>query len=75
MAQSLQIPVEINLKTNKEDFNLDKLDLMKLCKSFGLKSPPFVHLNVRPTKSSMRRKRKDYSKSNGKDNDNRQFIR
>lgn len=64
-----------NAQTNKEDFNLDKLDLMKLCKSFGLKSPPFVHLNVRPTKSSMRRKRKDYSKSNGKDNDNRQFIR
>ena len=64
-----------NAQTNKEDFNLDKLDLMKLCKSFGLKSPPFVHLNIRPTKSSMRRKRKDYSKSNGKDNDNRQFIR
>ena len=64
-----------NAQTNKEDFNLAKLGLLKLCKSFGLKSPPFVHLNVRPTKSSMRRKRKDYSKSNGKDNDNRQFIR
>ncbi len=66
-----------NAQTNKEDFNLDKLDLMKLCKSFGLKSPPFVHLNVRPTKSSMRRKRKDYSKNNnsGKEGDTRQFIR
>lgn len=63
-----------NAQTNKDDFNLDKLDLMKLCKSFGLSSPPFVHLNVKPTKSSMRRK-KGRGENIKSDSDKRQFIR
>ena len=63
-----------NAQTNKDDFNLDKLDLMKLCKSFGLSSPPFVHLNVKPTKSSMRRK-KGRGENIKSDGDKRQFIR
>lgn len=68
-----------NSKTNKDDFNLDKLDLMKLCKSFGLMSPPFVHLNVRHTTSAMRRRsrqRENNTKNDSKDsNENRQFVR
>lgn len=69
-------------QTNREDFNINKLDLLKLCKSFGLSSPPFVHLNLKPTTSAMRRKSnksKDefYSKGyNTKStNDKRQFSR
>ena len=34
--------------TDKDTFDLEKLDLLKVCKSFGLISPPFVHLNIKP---------------------------
>ena len=68
-----------NAKTNKDDFNLDKLDLMKLCKSFGLMSPPFVHLNIRHTTSAMRRRsrqRENHIQSDSNDfTENRQFMR
>ena len=42
--------------TDKDTFDLEKLDLLKVCKSFGLISPPFVHLNIKPKTNSMRRK-------------------
>ena len=68
-----------NAKTNKDDFNLDKLDLMKLCKSFGLMSPPFVHLNIRHTTSAMRRRsrqRENHIQNDSNDfTENRQFMR
>ena len=65
-----------NAQTNKDDFNLDKLDLIKLCKSFGLTSPPFVHLNLKPTSSSMRRKNKKFAYNNKKfGDDSRQFMK
>ena len=63
-----------NAQVNKEVFNLEKLDLMMLCKSFGLVSPPFVHLNVRHTTSSMRRKNKRFLNLGNQD-DKRQFIK
>ena len=63
-----------NAQVNKEIFNLEKLDLMMLCKSFGLVSPPFVHLNVRHTTSSMRRKNKRFF-GMGNQDDKRQFIK
>ena len=68
--------------TDKDTFDLEKLDLLKVCKSFGLISPPFVHLNIKPKTNSMRRKndRKkfDYINSHQRGNDNkedeRQFV-
>ena len=73
-----------NAQTDKDSFNLEKLDLLKVCKSFGLISPPFVHLNIKPTTNSMRRKneRKKLEFINSrnqkgnvnKDGDGRQFV-
>ena len=69
--------------TDKDTFDLEKLDLLKVCKSFGLISPPFVHLNIKPKTNSMRRKndRKKFEyinrHKNGNDNkndDDRQFV-
>ena len=69
--------------TDKDTFDLEKLDLLKVCKSFGLISPPFVHLNIKPKPNSMRRKndRKKFEYINrhqrGNDNkndDDRQFV-
>ena len=69
--------------TDKDTFDLEKLDLLKVCKSFGLISPPFVHLNIKPKTNSMRRKndRKKFEYINrqqrGNDNknyDDRQFV-
>ena len=68
--------------TDKDTFDLEKLDLLKVCKSFGLISPPFVHLNIKPKTNSMRRKndRKKFEYINrhqrGNDNkeDERQFV-
>ena len=69
--------------TDKDTFDLEKLDLLKVCKSFGLISPPFVHLNIKPTTNSMRRKneRKKFEFNNrhqkgnfNKDGDERQFV-
>ena len=69
--------------TDKDTFYLEKLDLLKVCKSFGLISPPFVHLNIKPKTNSMRRKndRKKFEYINrhqrGNDNkndDDRQFV-
>ena len=72
-----------NAQTDKDSFNLEKLDLLKVCKSFGLISPPFVHLNIKPTTNSMKRKneRKKFEFNNRhhranseKDKDDRQFM-
>ena len=72
-----------NAQTDKDSFNLEKLDLLKVCKSFGLISPPFVHLNIKPTTNSMRRKneRKKFEFNNrhqrgysNKEGDDRQFV-
>ena len=68
--------------TDKDTFDLEKLDLLKDCKSFALISPPFVHLNIKPKTNSMRRKndRKKFEYINrhqrGNDNkeDERQFV-
>ena len=72
-----------NAQTDKDSFDLEKLDLLKVCKSFGLISPPFVHLNIKPTTNSMRRKNERkkfefnnrYQKGNfNKEGDDRQFV-
>ena len=72
-----------NAQTDKDTFNLEKLDLLKVCKSFGLISPPFVHLNIKPTTNSMRRKndRKKFEFNNrhqrgnfSKEGEDRQFV-
>jgi ATP-dependent RNA helicase DDX18/HAS1 len=72
-----------NAQTDKDSFDLEKLDLLKVCKSFGLISPPFVHLNIKPTTNSMRRKndRKKFEfnsrhqrGNSNKDGDERQFV-
>ena len=69
--------------TDKDSFDLEKLDLLKVCKSFGLISPPFVHLNIKPKTNSMRRKndRKKFEFNNrhqrgnfNEDKDERQFV-
>ena len=69
--------------TDKDTFDLEKLDLLKVCKSFGLISPPFVHLNIKPKTNSMRRKndRKKFEFNNrhqrgnfNEDKDERQFM-
>jgi ATP-dependent RNA helicase DDX18/HAS1 len=69
--------------TDKDTFDLEKLDLLKVCKSFGLISPPFVHLNIKPKTNSMRRKndRKKFEFNNrhqrgnfNEDKDVRQFV-
>ena len=69
--------------TDKDTFDLEKLDLLKVCKSFGLISPPFVHLNIKPKTNSMRRKndRKKFEFNNrhqrgnfNEDKDERQFV-
>ena len=69
--------------TDKDTFDLEKLDLLKVCKSFGLVSPPFVHLNIKPKTNSMRRKndRKKFEFNNrhqrgnfNEDKDERQFV-
>ena len=63
--------------TDKDTFDLEKLDLLKVCKSFGLISPPFVHLNIKPKTNSMRRKndRKkfEYIKRQQRGNDNKNY--
>lgn len=62
-----------NAQVDKETFDLEKLDLLKVGKSFGLSSPPFVHLNVKVGGSSNRRKRKFINNNNSynnKGNDN-----
>ena len=41
----------------KDIFDINNLDLSKVCKSFGLVHPPMVNLNVRIQSSSMRKKR------------------
>lgn len=41
----------------KDVFDLNNLDLSKVCKSFGLAFPPQVNLNIRITPSSHRRKK------------------
>lgn len=73
-----------NAQTDKDTFNLEKLDLLKVCKSFGLISPPFVHLNVKPMTNAMKRKnerkkmdfysRQHRDKNNEGNNDSRQFV-
>ena len=68
--------------TDKDTFDLEKLDLLKVCKSFGLISPPFVHLNIKPKTNSMRRKndRKKFEynnrhqRENSNKEDDRQFV-
>jgi len=75
-----------NTNNDKDNFNIEKLDLIKLCKSFGLLSPPFVHLNIKFSTNSSRRKnnrkreeflnykRNKINNESSNNNDNRQFI-
>jgi len=41
----------------KDVYDINNLDLSKICKSFGLAHPPMVNLNVRIQSSSQRRKK------------------
>ena len=53
--------------TLKDVYDINNLDLSKLCKSFGLVHPPMVNLNVRIQSSSQRKKnvnKLNYSKVN-----------
>ena len=63
--------------TDKDTFDLEKLDLLKVCKSFGLISPPFVHLNIKPKTNSIRRKneRKKFEFNNNRNQRNNSNIK
>lgn len=39
----------------RDVFNINDLDLSKICQSFGFSKPPFTSLNIRPPTSNMRR--------------------
>ena len=52
------------LRTNKEVFNLDNVDLTKLCKSFGFKFPPYINF------SSLNK----YENTNEKKNKKKNFL-
>ena len=51
-------------RSNKDVFNLDNVDVSKLCKSFGFKYPPYVNF------SSLQ----NYEKSNEKKNRKKNFL-
>lgn len=50
---------------HKDIFDINELDLAKLCKAFGYNKPPFTNLNIKPPTSSMKRK-KEYSSNKEK---------
>ena len=52
------------LRTNKEVFNLDNVDVTKLCKSFGFKFPPYINF------SSLNK----YENTNEKKNKKKNFL-
>lgn len=65
----------------KDVFNINDLDLAKICKSFGFDKPPFTNLNIRPPTSHMRRnhekgtkKENFYNKRNEGSNKNTQYT-
>lgn len=41
----------------RDIFDINQLDLSKICKSFGFEKPPFTTLNIRPPTSSMKRRK------------------
>jgi len=43
--------------TLKDVYDINKLDLSKICKAFGLTAPPFVNLNIGYVTSSQKRKK------------------
>ena len=43
--------------TLKDVYDINNLDLAKLCKAFGLASPPFVNLNLGFMTAAMKRKK------------------
>ena len=51
-------------RSNKDVFNLDNVDVSKLCKSFGFEYPPYVNF------SSLQ----NYEKSNEKKNRKKNFL-
>jgi hypothetical protein len=46
----------------KDVFDINELDLAKICKAFGFSKPPFTNLNIRPPTSNMRRKKDQTNK-------------
>ena len=77
-----------NAQVDKDTYDLEKLDLLKVSKSFGLSAPPFVHLNVRVKSSGNKRRERNRNFSNSnrnnsnnigggnsKGNNNMQYIR
>ncbi len=61
--------------TLKDVYDINQLDLAKVCKSFGLEHPPMVHLNLNI--NSMRRKKnkgdKKFYNQGYEKKDDRQF--
>lgn len=47
----------------KDVYDINNLDLAKVCKSFGLVHPPMVNLNVRIQSSSQRKKKMQNDKN------------
>jgi ATP-dependent RNA helicase DDX18/HAS1 len=41
----------------KDVYDINKLDLAKICKAFGLSSPPYVNLNIGYITSSQKRRK------------------
>jgi ATP-dependent RNA helicase DDX18/HAS1 len=65
--------------TLKDVFDINKLDLAKVCRSFGLETPPMVHLNLSIMPSNRRKKMNKgekgyYQKGLEKKGDGRQFT-
>ena len=60
----------------KEAFDVSKLDLNKLCKSFGLTNPPMVHLNLNIVSGRKFKKKdqKNHYNRDKKNDDSRQFT-
>ena len=52
----------------KEIFNINDLDLMKVCKAFGFAKPPYTNLNIRINSSSVKRSKSNnfYKKNNNR---------
>lgn len=46
----------------KDVYNINDLDLAKVCKSFGFTKPPLTSINIRITPSSIRRNREKSTK-------------
>lgn len=50
-------------RSNKDIFNLDNIDVSKLCKSFGFKFPPYINFSSLMNYESISNEKKNKKKS------------